>query len=120
MSVNTGSGPVVQGTELVISCSVSISPAVNTEFNVSITWSSDPAEALNGSYVRISEISGSGLEFTRTLSISPVDLSDSAQYSCTASISPGDPTGVMASNESTDLVNVTVIGECTLVCVCLK
>ena len=120
MSVNTGSGPVVQKTELVISCSVSISPAVNNEFNVSITWSSDPAEALNGSYVRISEISGSGLEFTRTLSISPVDLSDSAQYSCTASISPRDRTGVMASNESTDLVNVTVIGECTLVCVCLK
>ena len=103
---------MVQGTELVIYCSVSISSAVNTDFDVSITWSSDPAEALNGFY-RISEISGPGLEFTRTLSISPVDLSDSALYSCTASISPRDPTGVMASNESTALVNVTVIGECT-------
>ena len=115
MSVNTGSGPVVQGTELVIYCSVSISPAVNTDFDVSITitWSSDPPEALNQSYVRISEISGSGLEFTRTLSISPVDLSDSALYTCTASISPRDPTGVVASNESTASVNVTVIGECT-------
>ena len=113
MSVNTGSGPVVQGTELVISCSVSISSAVNTEFNVSITWSSDSPEALNGSYVNISEISGSGLEFTRTLSISPVNLTDFALYICTASISPRDPTGVVASNESTASVNVTVIGECT-------
>ena len=120
MSVNTGSGPVVQGTELVIYCSVSTSSAVNTEFDISITWSSDPAEALNRSYVKISEISGSGLEFTRTLSISPVNLSDSALYSCTASISPRDPTGVVVSNESTASVNVTVIGECTLVCVYLK
>ena len=94
-------------------CSVSISSAVNTDFDVSITWSSDPPDALNGSYIRISEISGSGLEFNRPLSISPVDLSDSALYTCTASISPRDPTGVMASNESTALVNVTVIGECT-------
>ena len=117
MSVNTDSGLVVQGTELVIYCSVSISPAVNTGFDVSVTWSSDPAETLDGSYVNITEISGSGLEFTRTLSISPVDLSYSALYSCTASISPA---GVVASNESTASVNVTVVGECTLVCVCLK
>ena len=110
----------MQGTELIISCSVSISPAVNTDFDVSITWSSDPPDALNGSYVKISEISVSGLEFTRTLSISAVNLSDSALYSCTASISPRDSTGVLASNESRDSVILTVIGECTLVCVCLK
>ena len=120
MSVNTGTGPVVQGTELVISCFISTSSAVNTEFGVSITWSSDPPDALNGSYVKISEISGSGLEFTRTLSISAVNLTDSALYSCTASISPRDHTGVMASNESRDSVILTVIGECTLVCVSLK
>ena len=117
IGVNTGRGSVVQGTKLVIFCSVSISSAVNTEFDISIAWSSDPAETLNQSYVRISEISGSGLEFTRTLSISPVNLTDSALYSCTASISPADSTGVVVSTESTASVNVTVIGVHIGLCV---
>ena len=112
MSINTGDGPVVQGTQLIMNCSVSVSYSVDTEFIVGISWSSQPGRVLNGQFVTISEIIGSGHEFYITVTISPVDLTDSAVYTCTASVSPiNSSAGVVASSEGQDSVNITVEGE---------
>ena len=46
-------GTVYQGTELVITCTVIVDPAVNTEFDVVMTWSSDPPDPMDGPYVTI-------------------------------------------------------------------
>ena len=112
MSVNTGDGPVVQGTQLIMNCSVSVSSSVDTEFSVSISWSSQPGGVFNGQFVTISDVSGSGHEFYRTATISPVDLTDSAIYTCTASVSPVNiSTGVVASSEGQDSVNIVAEGD---------
>ena len=112
VSVNTGDGPVVQGTQLIMNCSVSVSSSVDTEFSVNISWTSQPERVLSGPSVTISNSSGSGHQFHRTVTISPVDLTDSAVYTCTASVSPVLGTaGVVASNESENSVNITVEGE---------
>ena len=104
---------MVQGTQLIMNCSVSVSSAVDTEFSVSISWSSQTERVLSGPSVIISDMGGSGHQFHKTVTISQVDLTDSAVYTCTASVSPVivPTTGVMGSDESTDSVNITVKGE---------
>ena len=112
MSVNTGDGPVIQGTQLIINCSVSVNSLVDTEFSVSISWSSQPGGMFDRQFVTISEITGSGHEFYITVAISPVNLTDSAIYTCTASVCPVNiSTGVVASSEGQDSVNIVVEGD---------
>ena len=112
VSLNTDD-TVYQGTELIITCTVTVDSAVDTAFHVNLTWSIDPPETMDGSYVTITETSGSGHVFTSTVTISPVDITDSASYTCTASITPNitDNDYVISSTESRDTVNVEVKGE---------
>ena len=101
-----------QGTELVITCTATVDSAVNTEFGVIITWSSEPAQVMNGTYVTISGTSGSGHVYNSTVTISPVNTTDSANYTCTASVIPtegGD--GIISSTNSSDTMDITVAGE---------
>ena len=112
ISLNTD-GTVYQGTELVITCTVIVDPAVNTEFDVVMTWSSDPPDPMDGPYVTITDARGSGHEFTSTVIFSPVDTTDSASYTCTASVTPtaSDTDYVTSSMEGRATVDVTVEGE---------
>ena len=104
-------GSVYQGTELVITCTAIVNSAVDIEFDVTIEWSSDPAEIMDGSYLTISGTSGSGHEYTRTVTISPVDTTDSATYTCTASITTPDTDYIIPSDEASDSEDITVEGE---------
>ena len=56
---------------------------------------------------------GSGHEFTSTVIFSPVDTTDSAIYTCTASVTPtaSDTDYVTSSMEGKDTVDITVEGE---------
>ena len=106
-------GTVYQGTELVISCTVVVDPAVDTEFDVNITWSSDPPDPMDGPYVSITDTSGSGREFTSAVIFCPVNTTDSASYTCTASVTPtaSDTDYVTSSMEGRDTVDIRVEGE---------
>ena len=111
MSISlNANGPVYQGTVLVLSCTATVGSAVNTGFTVDITWTSNIPDTLNGTYVNINEMSGSGLEFSSRVEFRPVDTTDSATYTCTASIAP-TATDSDSSQESTDTVNITVESE---------
>ena len=136
ISLNTDDdddGPVYQGTELVITCTATVDSAVDTEFNVTIEWSrmlhdnnssgsgQDDLEdsTFSGSgeelmnRLTISDTNGSGLEYTSTVTISPVDTTDSATYTCTASITPATPDTdyIMTSMDNSTTVNITVKGK---------
>ena len=113
VSLNTDDddGSVYQGTELVITCNVTVNSAVDTEFNVTIEWSSDPAEVMNGSYLTISGTSGSGHEYNSTVTISPVNTTDSATYTCTTSITTPDTDYIIPSDVANDSEDITVEGE---------
>ena len=113
ISPNT-SDPVYQGTVLVLCCTATVDHAVDTNFTVIITWTSDhEPDSLNGTFANITETSGSGLEFSRTVVFRPVNTTDSATYTCTASIAPteSDSDFVLPSTSNTDTIDITVKGQ---------
>ena len=71
---------------------------------------------MNGLYVTITNTSGSGDTFTSTVTISPVNTTDTASYTCTARVNPTaiDSDFIISSMESVDTVNVTVESESTM------
>ena len=85
-----------QGTELIITCTVTVDNAVNTRINVSMMWNnmmwnSESAEIMNGQYITISDISSSDRVYTSAVHIRPVNTTDSGSYTCTVSVSPTIP-----------------------------
>ena len=98
-------GTVYQGTVLDILCTVSVDSAVDTEVDINITWSSDPTDPMNGQYVTITDT-----KFTSTITFSPVDTTDSAMYTCTASVAPtaSDSDDVIPSGENSHTVDISV------------
>ena len=112
VTLNTDVDEVYQGTELVLTCSVSVSTSVNTSFTVNITWSSDRSQdVLNGQYVIISNQEGSGYLYSRKVTISPVNTSDSAKSLCAATVLPTDTASVISSNTSKIEVIIKVKGR---------
>ena len=108
IAVITGVEEVYQGTQLVLTCTVSVNSAVNTEYNVNITWTKNSFQVFSGQYITISETEGSGYEYSRTLTLSPVDISDTALYTCTAFLFPSITGSVIASSETTDTIYIHV------------
>ena len=101
----SGDGTVYQGTVVDILCTVSVDSAVDTEFDINITWSSDPPDHMNGQYVTVTDT-----KLTSTITFSPVDTTDSAMYTCTASVSPtaSDSDDVIPSEENSHTVDISV------------
>ena len=98
-------GTVYQGTVLDILCTVSVDSAVDTEVDINMTWSSDPTDPMNGQYVTITNT-----KFSSAITFSPVDTTDSAMYTCTASVAPtaSDSHDVMPSGENSHTVDIPV------------
>ena len=89
--LNTNDDTVYQGTELIITCTATVDTAVNTRINVNMMWSSESAKIMSGQYITINDTSISGLEYTSTVTIRPVNTTDSGSYTCTVSVSPTSP-----------------------------
>ena len=112
VALNTDVDEVYQGTELVLTCSVSVNTSVNTPFTVNITWSSDSShDVLNGQYATVSNQEGSGHLYSRKVTISPVNTSDSANYICSVVVFPTNSTFIIASEKSKDEVSIKVKGR---------
>ena len=99
---------VYQGTELIITCTALVMSIDDADFDIALTWTSNPPEAMTRPYVTITNTSGSGHEYSSTVTISPVDTTDSATYTCTA-------TGSSFSMESSDTVGIEVEGELNII-----
>ena len=108
LTLSTDVGEIYQGTQLVLTCSISVHSAVNTDYNVNINWSKNRFQDISGQYVTISVTEGSGHEYSSTVTFSPVDTSDGAIYNCTASLSPSLTGSVIASNDNTDTKYIPV------------
>ena len=132
ISLNT-EDTVYLGTELVITCTATVDPSVDTRFGVILTWTRESAEVMEGSdtnsgdgsgsgqeytlmssqYINISDTSDSGHVFNSTVTISPVNTTDSATYTCTASVNSteGGDGIIISDTNSSDTVDITVEGE---------
>ena len=102
---------VYQGTELIITCTALVMSMEDAGFDIAITWTSNPPEAINGPYVTITDTSGSRHEYSSTVTIIPVNTTDSATYTCTATGS----SFIMFSMESSDTVGIEVEGELNII-----
>ena len=110
--LNTNEDSVYQGTELVITCTATVDNAVNTRINVNMMWSSKPAKIMNGQYITINDTSSSGLEYTSTVTIRPVNTTDSGSYTCTVSVSPTIPhtDNITSSMTKENMIDIRVKG----------
>ena len=97
-------GTVYQGTVLDILCTVSVDSAVDTEVDINITWTKNLSNFMNITNTT---------KFTSTITFSPVDTTDSAMYTCTASVAPtaSDSDDVIPSAVGEDTVTIEVKGE---------
>ena len=110
ISFNTDNDTVYQGTKLVITCTVTKDSAVDTDYDINMTWRSDPADVRNGAYVNISDTSDMGLLYASTVTIRPVNTTDSANYTCTATVITTDSDNIVSSTESSSTLNIKVNG----------
>ena len=83
---------------------------VDTEYDINVTWTSNPARAMDGQYVNISNTSGFGHNYTNIVIIIPVNTTDSANYTCTASVTATATDYIISSMENSDSVDITVKG----------
>ena len=100
-------GTLYQGTKLIMTCTVVVVSVDGTDFDIVITWTTNPPEVMHGPYITITDTSSPGQEFISTVTISPVDTTDSATYTCTATGS----NYVALSMESSDTMAIVVEGE---------
>ena len=100
----SGDGTVYQGTVLDILCTVSVDSAVDTEVDINITWMRNLSNFMNRNITT---------EFTSTITFSPVNTTDSAMYTCTASVAPtaSDSHDVIPSVENSHTVDISVESE---------
>ena len=96
-------GTVYQGTVLDILCTVSVDSAVDTEVDINITWMRNLSNFMNSNITNTTK-------FTSTITFSPVDTTDSAMYTCTASVAPtaSDSHDVIPSGENSHTVDISV------------
>ena len=81
------SGPVYTGTKFVLTADISLS-GVNGEISLDITWSRGDDVIVSDTRTTVSTVSGSGDNYTASLTYSPITISDSGLI--TATISPSD------------------------------
>ena len=104
-------GTIHQGTSLTLTCTATVDTSVNTGFDVNVTWSSTNTAALSGQFTTVSDRMGSGHQFTRTVTLSPVDTTDSGGYTCTATATPTDSDpAIIPSSEGVASSTITVEG----------
>ena len=71
------SGPVYAGTEFVLTADISLS-GVNGDISLDITWRRGNDVIANDTRTTVSAVSGSGDNYTASLTYSPITISDSS------------------------------------------
>ena len=115
-------GPLYAGarTPLRLTCNASIDPSLASHVNMSITWLNGTTVLSNStSRVSISPLlSDSPSLFTSTITIYPVSIRDSANFTCRAGIVPtGGLSLTTASDVQEETFSVIVGGELQFTCI---
>ena len=100
-------GPLYAGTDLTISCTVTLDQSVNNNETVSIHWNVE----MGDHYILINDVKKvSENNYSSSLTISPLTDQDSDSYICNGTVSSKDRNVLSASNVA--VVTVSVEGKC--------
>ena len=101
------SGPFYIGTDLTLTCTVTLNPDVNSNESVTIVWIG-PSDITGGRY-SITPVSSSGENYTSTLIISSLAQGeDSGQYTCNVTVTGGS--NVLEATSSNGII-IHVLGK---------
>ena len=101
------SGPFYIGTDLTLTCTVTLNPDVNSNESVTIVWIG-PSDITAGERYSITPVSSSGENYTSTLIISSLEQEDSGQYACNVTVTGGS--NVLEAISSNDII-IHVLGK---------
>ncbi len=77
------------GDSLTLTCDITLDPAVDSEVAVTASWTGPGGPITAG----VSDMTGSGLAYQSTLTLSSLTSSDAGDYNCTASVDSTFNTG---------------------------
>ena len=103
------SGPVYAGTEFVLTADISLSE-VNGDISLDITWNRTNDVIASDTRTTVSALSGSGDNYTASLTYSPITISDSVQITAIVTVSS---LHVYLTATGTESLNVQGIHMCT-------
>ena len=95
------------GTALSLFCAANINPAVDVDVTVNGYWESDERSTSND---RITVVPSTSTTLQANISFHPLDVSDSALYSCVFSVAPTVASPFIISNSDIDVVELSVEG----------
>ncbi len=93
-----------------LTCTTSINPAVNTEVRVTHRWVGPNGVLASGSSMSISEVTGSGQDYTSTVQFNSLRSSDSGSYSCFAVVYSEPSSISIATSEGVSLTTTFKAG----------
>ena len=105
VTLSVPSGPLYEGTSLTLTCNITLPDTVDSE-NVTVDLQWTPVDSSDR--VMISAMSRMRSPFISTLTLSPLIMSDSGQYSCkAAATSPSQYITDSSQGHSSLILNVT-------------
>ena len=93
------------GTQLTLTCTVTVTPSVNNAESVETEWSGPD---ISGDRFSETAATGSGSIYSGSLTISPLAVLDGGTYTCTATVT--ERNRVLEASDSDD-ITITVSGE---------
>ena len=113
LALSVPSGPLYEGTSLTLTCNITLPDTVDSEdVTVDVQWT--PVDSSDR--VMISTVSSMRSPFISTLTLSPLKMSDSGQYSCRATATSPSQYITDSSQGHSSLVPLTVTGMYVSIC----
>ncbi len=96
---------------LTLSCLTTLNQAVDIPVRVTHQWVGPGGAISTGGVVTVSEVTGSGVEYSSTVNIAYLSSSHSGTYTCTSTVVPLSPSVFIASSVSQTASTSFTAGE---------
>ena len=110
VTLSVSSGPLEEGSSLMLTCTATLPPSVDTDVNITVKWTPNT----NSNQVLISPPSSLRSPFISTLALSPLATTDSGLYSCEVTVSSSSQYIADSSTGQSQGLNITVTGMLAL------
>ena len=99
VSYYPSTGTVYTGDTLLLTCMTRLNQAVDTAVRVTHLWTGPGGVVSSGSGVRVSTVTGSGQEYSSSVTFTSLRSSHSGTYTCSSTVSPVQSSLFVKSSE---------------------